>query len=34
MVQTGAFDLHLSVSVPPMVRKDGRMLAAEESAPR
>ncbi len=34
MVQTGASDLHLSVSVPPMVRKDGRMLAVEESAPR
>ena len=34
MVQTGASDLHLSVSVPPMVRKDGRMLPVEETAPR
>jgi twitching motility protein PilT len=34
MVQIGASDLHLSVSVPPMVRKDGRMMAVEEAAPR
>jgi twitching motility protein PilT len=34
MVQTGASDLHLSVSVPPMVRKDGRMMPVEETAPR
>ena len=34
MVQTGATDLHLSVSEPPMVRKDGRMLPVEETAPR
>jgi twitching motility protein PilT len=34
MVQTGASDLHLSVSVPPMIRKDGRMLAIEDTAPR
>lgn len=34
MVQTGASDLHLSVSVPPMIRKDGRMLPVEEGAPR
>jgi twitching motility protein PilT len=33
MVQTGASDLHLSVSVPPMIRKDGRMLPVEETAP-
>jgi twitching motility protein PilT len=33
MVQTGASDLHLSVSVPPMIRKDGRMLPIEATAP-
>jgi twitching motility protein PilT len=34
MVHTGASDLHLSVSVPPMIRKDGRMMPIEETAPR
>ena len=33
MVHTGASDLHLSVSVPPMIRKDGRMMPIEETAP-
>ena len=33
MVQTGASDLHLSASVPPLIRKDGRMLAIDPSAP-
>ena len=33
MVQTGASDLHLSVSVPPLIRKDGRMLPIDPSAP-
>ncbi len=34
MVHTGASDLHLSVSVPPMIRKDGRMMPIEETAPQ
>ena len=33
MVQTGASDLHLSASVPPLIRKDGRMLPIDPSAP-
>jgi twitching motility protein PilT len=33
MVQTGASDLHLSVSVPPMIRKDGRMQPITDTAP-
>jgi twitching motility protein PilT len=30
MCATGASDLHLSVGMPPMVRKDGRMLPLED----
>lgn len=33
MVQTGASDLHLSATVPPLIRKDGRMLPIDPSAP-
>lgn len=33
MNQVGASDLHLSVSVPPMVRKDGRMATLDPSQP-
>lgn len=32
MSETGASDLHLSVSVPPMVRKDGKMSVLEFDA--
>ena len=32
-MQQGASDLHLAVSLPPMIRKDGRMLPLEEAAP-
>lgn len=31
MAQMGASDLHMSVSMPPMVRKDGRIQKLEES---
>lgn len=34
MCEMGASDLHLSVSMPPMVRKDGHMMAIDESQPR
>ena len=30
MAEIGASDLHLSVSVPPMIRKDGKMMLLEE----
>ena len=30
MADIGASDLHLSVSVPPMIRKDGKMMLLEE----
>jgi twitching motility protein PilT len=33
MVQAGASDLHLSVGIPPMVRKDGKMQPLDPSAP-
>jgi twitching motility protein PilT len=33
MCAAGASDLHLSVSVPPMIRKDGQMTPLEEGAP-
>ncbi len=33
MAEIGASDLHLSVSVPPMVRKDGKMQALVEGQP-
>jgi twitching motility protein PilT len=33
MVQHGASDLHLSVGIPPMVRKDGRMQPLDPAAP-
>ncbi len=33
MVQTGASDLHLSASVPPLIRKDGRMMPIDPAAP-
>ena len=33
MVQAGASDLHLSVGIPPMVRKDGRMQPLDPAAP-
>jgi twitching motility protein PilT len=33
MVAAGASDLHLCVSSPPMIRKDGRMQLLDESAP-
>src|SRR5262249_14367010 len=31
MFQVGASDLHLSVSMPPLVRKDGEMVALDQS---
>ena len=34
MAQAGASDLHLSVSVPPLVRKDGKMQPLEPNAPK
>ncbi|PYR16644.1 MAG: type IV pili twitching motility protein PilT [Acidobacteria bacterium] len=33
MVQAGASDLHLSVGIPPMVRKDGKMQPLDPAAP-
>jgi twitching motility protein PilT len=33
MVEHGASDLHLSVGIPPMVRKDGRMQPLDPAAP-
>ncbi|HEY0048701.1 MAG TPA: PilT/PilU family type 4a pilus ATPase [Pyrinomonadaceae bacterium] len=33
MAERGASDLHLSVSMPPMIRKDGRMQALEPGEP-
>jgi twitching motility protein PilT len=33
MVQVGASDLHLSVGIPPMVRKDGGMQPLDPAAP-
>src|SRR5262245_4471008 len=33
MFQVGASDLHLSVSMPPMIRKDGQMAALDPSHP-
>jgi twitching motility protein PilT len=33
MVQAGASDLHLSVGIPPMVRKDGHMQPLDPAAP-
>jgi twitching motility protein PilT len=33
MAAAGASDLHLSVGMPPLVRKDGRMQPLEEGAP-
>src|SRR5215208_1441538 len=33
MVQAGASDLHMSVGIPPMVRKDGKMQPLDPSAP-
>jgi len=33
MVAAGASDLHLCVSSPPMIRKDGRMQLLDEAAP-
>ena len=33
MAAAGASDLHLSVGMPPLVRKDGRMQPLEEAAP-
>ena len=33
MAELGASDLHLSASVPPMIRKDGRMQRLEDGAP-
>jgi twitching motility protein PilT len=34
MVETGASDLHLSVSMPPMIRKDGKMQIMDAREPR
>jgi twitching motility protein PilT len=33
MVQAGASDLHLSVGIPPMIRKDGKMQPLDPAAP-
>ena len=33
MVQNGASDLHLSVGIPPMIRKDGKMQPLDPAAP-
>ncbi len=33
MSDAGASDLHMSVSMPPMIRKDGKMALLEEGAP-
>jgi twitching motility protein PilT len=33
MVQAGASDLHMTVGLPPMVRKDGRMQPLDPAAP-
>lgn len=33
MAAIGSSDLHMSVSVPPMVRKDGKMIPLEEGRP-
>jgi twitching motility protein PilT len=33
MVAAGASDLHLSVGIPPMVRKDGKMQPLDAAAP-
>jgi twitching motility protein PilT len=33
MVQGGASDLHLSVGIPPMIRKDGKMQPLDPAAP-
>jgi twitching motility protein PilT len=33
MVQQGASDLHLSVGIPPMIRKDGHMQPLDPAAP-
>ncbi|MEW6210397.1 MAG: PilT/PilU family type 4a pilus ATPase [Acidobacteriota bacterium] len=34
MVAKGASDLHMSASMPPMIRKDGVMIPLDESLPR
>jgi twitching motility protein PilT len=34
MVARGASDLHMTVSMPPMIRKDGVMIPMDESLPR
>ncbi len=33
MAEVGASDLHLSVSMPPMIRKDGKMMLLESDEP-
>jgi len=33
MAEVGASDLHMSVSMPPMIRNDGRMAKLDESVP-
>ncbi|MEO6590353.1 MAG: PilT/PilU family type 4a pilus ATPase, partial [Pyrinomonadaceae bacterium] len=33
MAEVGASDLHLSVSMPPMIRKDGKMMPLESNEP-
>ena len=34
MADKGASDLHMSVSMPPMIRKDGKMAKLDESVPQ